>query len=147
MRACWLALVAATLLAPCVAADQVYTVWGSVVYNRIGEQTPALLGGDPILTPTGARQAYSAGSFFRSRYITATNGSIRGMNLNLLDPNELYVLALDLQPSAASAQAFVQGLYPPVTLNTSAMTLLDPNSVTSAFGYVSLPSRCFTAAH
>lgn len=61
---------------------------------------------------------YDAGSSFRDRYLTTSfNGSstaIWDISHYQLSPDEVTVLADDNQYTVASAQAFMQGLYPPL---------------------------------
>ena len=104
-----------------LAQDSVYTVWSSVVFSRTGDKTPYSLGDMPtILTPLGANQSYTAGAYLRNRYLGdyTENGvggaPIEGLSANTIDVDQVYIGALDLQYTAASAQAFLQGFYPPL---------------------------------
>ena len=119
-----------------------YTVWASVIFTRTGDRTPEILGTDPVtLTSLGAQQQYTNGQFFRQRYLesasnfSSTNGvgpaPLKGMSAEVPDVRKLFVQALDEQSSVASAQAFLQGLYPPVDLGgnqSEIQTLVDPTS-------------------
>lgn len=104
------------------------TIWASVVYSSNGDRTPLILPVQHVLTPLGAQQSYSAGSFFRQRYLAAPAGaqdanySINGILHNTYDPTQTRVMSVWSSYVVASAEAFMQGLYPPVN-NT------DPNSV------------------
>lgn len=146
MFALFVALLAAVLLAPVSFAQQDYTVWSTSIYLRTGDRTPEVLGFIPTtLTSLGAQQAYSAGQFFRDRYVSSVSSStgvdsapLQGLAAYSIDPLQLYAIALDEQYSVASAQAFLQGLYPPYSLNDSTASLLDPTSVLSNGTYVSL---------
>ncbi|KAI7067733.1 hypothetical protein KC352_g42896, partial [Hortaea werneckii] len=119
---------ATVLILRTVAADE-YTAWASVVFSRGGERTPEVLGHLPtVLTSLGAQQMYQSGSFFRNRYITSSldlmssdddDTTLQDLSPDSIDPLQLYVAALDDQWTLASAQAFMQGLYPPYTLNDS----------------------------
>ena len=128
--------------------DSKYTVWGSVIFSRTGERTPAILGDIPTqLTALGAQQQFGAGSFFRDRYLESfgsTNGldsaPIVGLNANTPDVRQIYVAALDMQSTVASAQAFMQGFYPPFQLtnnDTEVQHLLDPINIAANNTYVS----------
>lgn len=130
-------------------ADTKYTVWSSVIFSRTGERTPSILdiGNTPIqLTSLGARQQYDAGSFFRKRYLESfgtkdglNGGPIAGLSKNTPDVKQLYVEALDMQTTVASAQAFMQGFYPPFQLTTNdtdIQHILDPTSVLANGTYV-----------
>ena len=147
MLALIVALLATVILTPEVVADQQqYTVWSSVIYSRTGERTPEVLGYIPTtLTSLGAQQAYNSGAFFRDRYIpTASSPThdgragapLYGLSANSVNGRQLYVGALDEQYTVASAQAFLQGLYPPYTLNSSMAYLMDPTSISNG-SYVS----------
>ena len=129
------------------AQDQQYTVWSSLVLTRTGERTPEYLGTDlTALTSLGATQAYAAGSFFRERYLLSaptTNGvggaPLYGLSPNLIDISDTYVNALDEQWTVTSAQAFIQGLYPPFTPSTTDATAgsqLAPSSILANGTYV-----------
>ena len=146
MIALLVALVSAILFVP---SETTYTVWSSVIFSRTGERTPAILdiGDTPIqLTSLGARQQYSAGSFFRKRYLTSSGtqngvegGPIVGLSRDTPDIKQLYVEALDMQTTVASAQAFMQGFYPPFLLTTNdsdIQHMLDPTSMLANGTYV-----------
>ncbi|KAF2217145.1 hypothetical protein CERZMDRAFT_64463 [Cercospora zeae-maydis SCOH1-5] len=127
------ALAGTLLLAPGASAQDTqdnsaaprYVVWSSVVFTRTGERTPEILGETPPqLTSTGAQEAYAAGSFFRSRYMRVSNGTVGdeasggelvGLDKNRYDQGQTYSLALEQQYNLATQQAFMQGLYPAYT--------------------------------
>lgn len=153
MAAPALALIAAGLFASTVAAEEQYTVWSSVIFSRTGDRTPSVLGNIPTtLTSLGAQQAYNAGAFFRERYIASVpnllNGSdsgtadgidkapLWGLSALRVDDQQLYALALDTQSSVASAQAFLQGFYPPYTLDSKMAATIDPTSLLANGSYV-----------
>lgn len=145
MLALAIAILATVLLTPFSnAQEDSYTVLSSVVFVRSGERTPRILSNvPPTLTSLGARQAYAAGSFFRNRYISSTSSDsdfdkapLRGLSPNSVDPRQLYVLAWDSHPTIATAQAFMQGFYPPYVLNQSIAGQLDPTSVLANETYV-----------
>ncbi|KAM5439029.1 hypothetical protein McanMca71_003431 [Microsporum canis] len=93
-------------------------VWGSVAFIRNGETVPYGLSGARTLTPVGAQQLAGAGYAFRSRYLTPSlNPSlslskIKGLSSSL-NNDEIQISSTSDQNVAASAQAFMQGLYPP----------------------------------
>ena len=140
--------IVATILRTSEAAATNYTVWSSVVFSRTGERTPEVLGFDlpSTLTSLGAQQQYISGSHFRERYLGpygSSNGvgpaPIQGVNMNEIDVMQLYVAAYDEQYNIASAQAFLQGLYPPYSLtsnDTGVDRMLDPTSVLANNTYV-----------
>lgn len=147
MLALAIAIMAAVLLTPLSRAQSdSYTVLSTVVFIRSGDRTPKILGDVPtMLTSLGAQQAHAAGSFYRDRYISSTvsksgvdKAPLRGLSANSVDPREMYILALDTHPTVATAQAFMQGFYPPLILNESTAGMLDPSSVLANNTYVRL---------
>lgn len=111
-----------------VASAQDYTVWSTVLFLRTGDRSPLTYGNiSATLTPLGAQQMQSVGSFFRDRYISSPSSNVssgiaplQGISTNTPQDAQMYLLALDAQYTAASAQAFMQGFYPPYSLNSSA---------------------------
>ncbi|KAF2721635.1 phosphoglycerate mutase-like protein [Polychaeton citri CBS 116435] len=135
MLALCFALVSTLVLSPSSVLAQSsgrrYTVWSSVIFSRTGERTPRMLGNiSPQLTSLGAQQQYDTGAFFRNRYIQSQDANsssgayddldkapLQNLNQWSSNPVDVWVGAMDDQYSSASAQAFLQGLYPPVQLN------------------------------
>jgi hypothetical protein len=147
MLALAIAILATVLLTPFSRAQSdSYTVLSTVIFVRSGDRTPKILGDVPTtLTSLGAQQAYAAGSFYRDRYISSAvsksgvdKAPLHGLSANSVDPREMYILALDTHPTVATAQAFMQGFYPPLILNESTAGMLDPTSVLANKTYVSL---------
>lgn len=99
------------------------TIWSSVIYTYHGDRTPLIWPAAPVLTPLGAQQLYSAGSFFRKRYLGGVYDgpisipTINNISTDVLESKEIFVMSTAKQYVGASAQAFMQGLYPPT--NTS----------------------------
>lgn len=98
--------------------------YGTVAFIRAGESTPWVRSGNQLLTAVGAQQMHELGSNFRGRYIDEESGATRlgvrpiaGMSQAQLDPNQLFIQTLNRPHLVASAQAFMQGLYPPSSLN------------------------------
>ncbi|KAK5660895.1 hypothetical protein OQA88_12268 [Cercophora sp. LCS_1] len=98
-------------------------IWSSVAWVLHGERTP-LWGPypQPALTPWGAQQMFSQGSLLRARYLDQDKDEpnteyapIVGIERNAIDNSQLNILTSTEQFLAASAQAFSQGLYPPIT--------------------------------
>ena len=103
-------------------------IWGSVVYSLYGDRTPFILPQTYTLTPLGAQQLYSAGSGFRDRYIVppqtpfgeySVSTVINGIAEFQLDSNQVTMMSTVDQFIVASAQAFIQGLYPPLQLSSN----------------------------
>jgi len=110
-------------LAPVSLALQLQ-VLSSFVFTRHGDRTPLYSTDPSILTPYGAQQMYDVGSTFRDRYLTTTFGAteasaIRDISHYQLNTNEISILTTDDQYTVASAQAFMQGLYPPLAEDSS----------------------------
>lgn len=151
-----------------VSAGNAYNVHSSVIFTRSGEHTPLAgeLGTDPRrhhqlsfgllftgtvrLTALGAQQLYTAGSLYRARYIGSSSQSystptgvnyapIMGLNTNLLDSDQLNAMTTYEQYMGASAQAFIQGLYPPYSINSSAAIFLDPSDLLANNTYIEGP--------
>ena len=92
-------------------------VVSTFMYTVYGDSTPWVLGA-PTLTSLGAQQLYEAGSNMRARYVTGETDAtdtltIRNISPYQLSTEELTLLSLDSPYISASAQAFMQGLYPP----------------------------------
>lgn len=103
-----------------VASQEQQITWGTVILSLYGERIPVIANTFPSLTPLGGKQAFAAGSVIRTRYIegpgTSITGSypIPGLSVNAIDNSQLYLLARDDYYVAGSAQAFMQGVYPPL---------------------------------
>lgn len=157
MLALIIALLATIILTPeTLAKGDDYTVWASVIFSRGGERTPEVLGDLPkALTSLGAHQVYDSGSFFRERYITSNldiisdinDAPLQGLSAYSVNPLQLYVAALDEQWTVASAEAFMQGLYPPYELNESLALTLDPTSMDSNGSYIPYPLDGYQYVH
>ncbi|KAK5078121.1 hypothetical protein LTR64_003474 [Lithohypha guttulata] len=95
-------------------------VLSSFVFSRHGDRTPLYTSNASILTPYGAQQMSIAGSNFRRRYLSTIfedsqdNTVIRDISHYSPNVNEVTVYSIDNQYVTASAQAFMQGLYPPL---------------------------------
>ena len=81
----------------------------------------------------GAQQSFSAGSLFRDRYLApaqdrlTANLTIDSLSQDILDSTQTYILSFYEEYTIASAQAFMQGLYPPV--NATSSQGLNPMSI------------------
>ena len=97
-------------------------IWSTVIYTRYGDRTPYVLPTAYTLTPLGATQMHSAGNKFRDRYLgIPENGNtvIQGISPIQLDNDQVSVISLRDQFVVASAQAFMQGLYPPLRASSN----------------------------
>jgi len=97
-------------------------VWSSVAWVLHGERTP-LWGPTlyPALTPLGAQQMFKQGGLLRDRYLRedadekdASFAPIVGIEGNAIDNTQLTILTNTDHYMVTSAQAFIQGLYPPI---------------------------------
>lgn len=99
------------------------TIWSSVIYTYHGDRTPLVWPVQNVLTALGAQQLYSAGTFFRQRYLTepqdeAKSGpAINDISTDALNNIEIFVMTTVDQYKGASALAFMQGLYPPTNVS------------------------------
>jgi hypothetical protein len=108
-----------------------YNTFGAVAFIRSGERTPILRPETPVLTAFGAQQMLELGKNFRHRYIVKT-GTDRGLGIqniphmspDVLNHEQLFVQTLDKPHLVSSAQAFMQGLYPPYNANSTESSLL-----------------------
>lgn len=117
---------AALAAASLVRAQDDINMVGVVAFIRSGERTPWIRSGTESLTALGAQQMYQLGQNFRGRYIDQDSGAtdlgvhnIENMSQSRLSPDQLYVQTPNRPYLMASAQAFMQGLYPPVSLNAT----------------------------
>ncbi|KKZ63951.1 hypothetical protein EMCG_01705 [[Emmonsia] crescens] len=105
-------------------------VWSSVVYTLYGDSTPNALPYSQTLTSWGAQQLVGVGSAFRSRYLDDERlpgdpgTRIGGISPITMVHDEVNILSRADQHVSASAQAFMQGFYPPMP-NSSNTTTRD----------------------
>ena len=108
--------------------DSNETIWASTIYSYYGDRTPLILPVQNMLTPLGAQQLFSAGSFFRQRYLAEPQAqreadlSIAGLSQTALDNAQTMILSTPDQYAIGSAQAFLQGLYPPLGSSSGSTT-------------------------
>lgn len=107
-----------SLSAMAAAANTTQITWAAVIYNYHGEKIPDFHPPPNNLTPTGANQLHRGGESMRTRYLTA-NGStadsfpIMGLSPDNIDNTLIQVHSTNDEFVSVSAQAFMQGLYPP----------------------------------
>ncbi|KAE8149147.1 histidine phosphatase superfamily [Aspergillus avenaceus] len=113
------------------AQDLKEQVWAVFAYNLHGDSIPSALPRPKVLTPLGANEVYATGSFFRDRYVaihgndSRPNTRIQGLSPYLLDNEDVDVVSTTHPTGVASAQAFMQGLYPPLEKTLNAKTYFD----------------------
>lgn len=96
-----------------------YHTHATFAFIRTGERTPILRNDTQKLTALGATQMYTLGENFRTRYIAGDSPKrlgiehIEGLSVDVIDNDQVWVQTLDKPYLVSSAQAFMQGLYPP----------------------------------
>ncbi|KAK4120763.1 phosphoglycerate mutase-like protein [Parathielavia appendiculata] len=82
-----------------------------------GDHIPLAVSDHAKLTALGAHQLYDQGAAFRNRYVRPSRHEdfvgLVGIQSKAIDNSQLYVESSTDECSAASALAFMQGLYPP----------------------------------
>jgi hypothetical protein len=119
MFALSLAVLASAWVVDAQADNVQYHPHGAFAFIRSGEHTPVLGPGPQTLTALGAQQMFTLGENYRARYISANGGAGLGrqnmanMSVDVLNNEQISVQTPDSPHLIASAQAFMQGLYPP----------------------------------
>ena len=128
-------LIYSRLVPVVVAQNLTETIWSSVIVTRNGDSIPLISSSPTVLTPLGAQQLYSSGALFRDRYINS-NSAIPGLSKSAIDNSQTFSLSLLADYVEASAQAFIQGLYPPVinTINSPISLLANGSTVSPPLG-------------
>jgi hypothetical protein len=133
MLALYLAVLAAAWLIEAADDSQSRHPHGAVAFMRTGERTPIISPGSSKLSPLGAQQMHTLGQMFRGRYMGDENFNglghdpIATLNENMINPDQLFIQALDRPYLQASAQAFLQGLYPPYSFGNG--PTMDGNGI------------------
>ncbi|KAI1826496.1 phosphoglycerate mutase-like protein [Xylaria intraflava] len=109
------------------------TVLGVYIYSRHGDRTPKVLP-PASLTSLGAEEVFSSGGFYRNRYV-ASNASfpILGLSHDTVALDQLSITSPVDNVLQNSAQAFVQGLYPPAG-DFSSQELRNDSSIAAPLG-------------
>ncbi|KAI2635215.1 phosphoglycerate mutase-like protein [Xylaria nigripes] len=109
------------------------TVLGVYIYSRHGDRTPKIFA-PAKLTSLGAEEIFASGSYYRNRYVASDATSpIFGLSHDIAALEQLTVTAPVDTVLQNSAQAFLQGLYPPAGDSTS-QELRNDSSVTAPLG-------------
>lgn len=115
-------LLASATLAASQETNSSYHTHGAFAFVRSGERTPTLSGESQVLTAVGAQQMYELGQALRARWVSSTGDArlgqenIANMSVDILNNDQITVQTLDKQYLISSAQAFMQGMYPPHAL-------------------------------
>ncbi|KAM7189533.1 putative histidine acid phosphatase protein [Rhypophila sp. PSN 637] len=90
------------------------TVLGAYIFHRHGDRTSKSY--PPVqLTPLGESESRSSGAWYRNRYVSGNaSAKIHGISPDTVTLSQLSVLSPKDDILQNSAQAFLQGLYPPV---------------------------------
>lgn len=111
--------------------NDAYLTHGAFAFIRSGEHTPVLTGDAQVLTAVGANQMYQLGEGLRNRWIDS-NGNARlgrqniaNISVDVIDNDQISIQTLDTQYLVSSAQAFMQGMYPPHAHDNSTTGLED----------------------
>jgi hypothetical protein len=121
-------------------------IWGSVIFSLYGDRTPYILPNTYTLTPLGAQQLYSSGAEFRNRYVSPPQTSFSGYNVDTaiygisefqLDSNQVTMESAADQFIVASAQAFMQGLYPPLQISSNDTFITSQSSLANGSNILS----------
>ncbi|KAL6232649.1 hypothetical protein BDW75DRAFT_247047 [Aspergillus navahoensis] len=126
-----------------MAKDQTARVWAVYAYTVNGETVPRGFPRSRALTSYGAYQLHEAGSAFRGRYVSVKSGAdepgtrIENLTPYLLDNDDVKITSTPDVAVLASAQAFMQGVYPP--LNESFNTAFLDNQLELADGSLISP--------
>lgn len=110
----FIAVVLAFYALPALAQNMTAKVWSVFTYSIYGDSTPFNVYPSNVLTPYGAHALLAAGSAFRNRYVES-QGNLQVQNLSpySMRPDETSLFSTAENPTVSSAQAFMQGLYPP----------------------------------
>ncbi|KAI1187153.1 phosphoglycerate mutase-like protein [Nemania serpens] len=109
------------------------TVLGVYIFSRHGDRTPKALS-PTNLTALGADQVFASGDWYRNRYVASDSSSpVLGLSRDTAALTQLTVTAPLDNVLQSSAQAFLQGLYPPAG-GISAQDLRNKTLVTAPLG-------------
>ncbi|KAL4975326.1 histidine phosphatase superfamily [Aspergillus desertorum] len=134
------------------AKNQTARVWAVYAYTVNGETIPRVFPRSRALTSYGAYQLHEAGSAFRGRYVSVKSGAdepvtrIENLSPYLLDNDDVKITSTPDVAVLASAQAFMQGVYPPLneSFNTTSfdnqLELADGSLVSPPLGGYQYPS-------
>ncbi|KAI0412818.1 putative histidine acid phosphatase [Xylaria grammica] len=122
------------------------TVLGIYVFSRHGDRTPKILA-PTNLTSLGAEQVYTSGGWYRDQYVASDSASpILALSRDTAALGQLTVTAPVDNVLQSSAQAFLQGLYPPAGSVTT-QELRNETEVTAPLnGYQYIPVNAVESA-
>jgi hypothetical protein len=123
------------------------TVLGVYIFHRHGDRTSKSFA-PTKLTDLGYTQVFSAGDFYRKRYVeTNATSQIFGISPTLAKTTQLSIEAPVDPVLQNSAAGFLQGLYPPVGAAAGSETLANGTTVQSPLnGFQLIPVNAVTSA-
>lgn len=136
----------ALLALAAIPAATAETVLGVYIFSRHGDRTPKALA-PANLTSLGQEQVYSSGNYYRNKYVASDATSpIYKLSDDIAVASQMAITSQVDTVLQSSAQAFMQGVYPPVsTLSTE--TLANGSSVEGALdGYQYIPINAVASA-
>jgi hypothetical protein len=128
-------LVSTSFLLTAIAQD---TIWGVYMFHRHGDRTAKALP-PTSLTPLGYNEVFSSGTYYNQRYVFGTSAlQIQGISNPGVNNGQLAITAPTDTVIQNSAEAFLQGLYPP--LGDVSQKLANGTTVTAPLdGYQLIP--------
>ncbi|KAI0815646.1 putative histidine acid phosphatase [Xylaria sp. FL0064] len=122
------------------------TVLGVYIFSRHGDRTPKALA-PANLTSLGAEQVFASGGWYRDQYVASdASFPIPGLSRDIAALTQLAVTAPTDNVLQNSAQAFLQGLYPPAG-DISTQELRNDSKVTAPLGgYQYIPVNAVASA-
>jgi hypothetical protein len=114
------------------------TIYGVYMFHRHGDRTPKALP-PTVLTTLGYDEVVSSGTYYHNRYVASgSSNQIVGISSGTVNNAQIAVSAPLDNVLMNSATGFLQGLYPPVGLETE--TLANGTNVTAPLnGYQLIP--------
>lgn len=116
------------------------------VFSRHGDRTPKALA-PTNLTSLGAEEVYASGRYYRNKYVASDATSpILGLSRDTAALTQLTVTAPVDNVLQSSAQAFLQGLYPPAGSFSTQELRNDTNVTAPLSGYQYIPVNAVSTA-
>ncbi|KAF7526358.1 hypothetical protein G7054_g10792 [Neopestalotiopsis clavispora] len=133
-------------LAAIPAAVNAETILGVYIFSRHGDRTPKALA-PANLTSLGQEQVYQSGTYYRNRYVAADASSpIYKLSDDIAVASQMTITSQVDTVLQSSAQAFMQGVYPPVG-DLSVESLANGSSVEGTLsGYQYIPINAVASA-
>lgn len=127
------------LLLPYLPFGASETILGAYIFHRHGDRSSKSY--PPVLlTSQGVDQMYRSGSWYRSRYVQdKASSQIHGISSDSAVLSQLSVTSPADDVLQNSAQAFLQGLYPPVIKTSSNQTSTEEHIPGLLEGYQYIP--------